>query len=231
MCGRLNIHDPQKLSNLLSGFNINVAAESFYPGRFKRATDTIAVLQQTEMGIELNPATWWLLLEASESGFKASKYTSFNTRYDKLNTPRSAGYKAFRESRCIIPVNGFGESQYQNGKPLHYHDMTADNGMLLLGGLSRMWRHPKSNQLQQSCSVITLPPHPKLTHIHAKSMPLILPQDESCIHRWLDRQETDVAQFTDLLEPRIPQSLTALPIDKPSTYQSVGELQSILADI
>ena len=230
MCGRLNIYDPQKLSNLLTGFNINVAAESFYSGRFKRATDTIAVLQQTDQGIELNPATWWLLLEATETGFKASKYTSFNTRYDKLNTPRSAGFKSYRHSRCIIPVNGFGESQYQNGKPLHYHDMTADSGMLLLGGLTRQWTHPTSGKTQQSCSVITLPPHPKLRHIHAKSTPMILPQDQAIIDSWLDRSETDVSQFEPLLSPVIPQPLTAIPIDKPSTYQTVGASESIQSD-
>ena len=230
MCGRLNIHDPQKISNLLAGFNITLAPESFYSGRFKRATDTVAVLQKNEAGFQLNPAIWWLLLDRTETGFKASKYTSFNTRYDKLNVPRSAGYKAFRESRCIIPVNGFGESQYQNGRAQSYHDMEPDNGVLLMGGLTRYWRHPKTGVVQQSCSVITLPPHPKLTHIHAKSMPMIVPQEKDIIDLWLDPNETDVVQFEPLLQPHIPQSLTATPIDKPSHYNAIGPSELIPAD-
>lgn len=230
MCGRLNIADPQKISNLLAGFNITLAPESFYAGRFKRATDTIAVLQSNGSGYQLNPAIWWLLLERTLSGFKASKYTSFNTRYDKLNVPRSAGYKAFRESRCIIPVNGFGESQYHNGKPQHYHDMMPENEVLLMGGLTRYWHHPKTEAVQQSCSVITLPPHPKLKHIHAKSMPLILPQEKTVIEQWLNPELKDVSQFDSLLEPHLPQSLYATPIDKPSTYHAVGPVEMIAAD-
>ena len=230
MCGRLNIHEPQKISNLLAGFDIRVDPESFYSGRFKRATDTVAVLQKDDSGYHLNPAIWWLLLDATDNGFKASKYTSFNTRYDKLNVPRSAGYKAFRESRCIIPVNGFGESQYRNGKPLHYHDLIPENDVLLMGGLTRYWRHPKTEAVTQSCSVITLPPHSKLKHIQVKSMPLILPQDKVVIDQWLDISQIDVSQFASLLEPHIPQPLTAIPINKPSAYQAIGVADIISAD-
>ena len=39
------------------------------------------------------PAIWWLLLD---SKLKPSKYTSFNTRWDKLNLVNAAGYVPFR---------------------------------------------------------------------------------------------------------------------------------------
>lgn len=230
MCGRLNIYDPQKLSNLLTGFEINVRAEDFLAGRFKRATDVISILTAQDNQIQLSQAIWWLLLDRTETGFKVSKYTSFNSRYDKLNQKRSAAYHPFRQSRCIIPVNGFGESEYVNGKPIHYHDMEAESGGLLLGGLSRVWKHPQTGKTQRSCSVITKPPHQKLKHIHSKAMPLILPQDPELITRWLDPANQDVEQFDELLSPFIPQNLVATPIDKPSTYQAVGESQLIQAD-
>ena len=108
--------------------------------------------------------------------------------------------------------------------------MTPENEVLLMGGLTRYWRHPKTEAVTQSCSVITLPPHPKLKHIHAKSMPLILPQDKTVIDNWLDTTQTDVSQFAPLLESHIPQSLTATPINKPSIYQAVGPSETITAD-
>ena len=230
MCGRLNIADPQKLSNLLAEFQIDTSPDEFYAGRFIRATNTVSVVCHSEDGLGMQPATWWLLLEATDEGFKPSKYTSFNTRYDKLNTPRSAGYHAFRKSRCIIPVNGFGETEFKDKKPLHYHDMTGVDKPLLMGGLTRVWQHPKTGALSRSCSVITLPPHPKLKHIHSKSMPLILPQEQSVINDWLNPELQDTEQFAPLLAAHIPQDLTATPVDKPSTWQAVAESFTIPAD-
>lgn len=56
--------------------------------------------------------------------------------------------------------------------------MEAETGGLLLGGLCREWHHRTTGEVKLSCSVITLPPHDKLKHIHSKEMPLILPQDQ-----------------------------------------------------
>lgn len=230
MCGRLNIADPQKLSNLLAEFSIDTSPDEFFAGRFIRATNTVSVLTHFDGQVGLQPATWWLLLEADELGFKPSKYTSFNTRYDKLNTPRSAGYQAYRKSRCLIPVNGFGETEFKDRKPLHYHDMVGAEKPLLMGGLTRVWRHPKTGNTARSCSVITRPPHPKLQGIHSKSMPLIMPQDKALIADWLNPELQDVEQFAPLLQPNIPQDLIATAVDKPSTYQAVAESFSIPAD-
>ncbi|NNJ72383.1 MAG: DUF159 family protein, partial [Enterobacterales bacterium] len=186
MCGRLNIAEPQKLSNLLAEFAIDSSPDEFFAGRFIRATNMVSVLTHTDGHIGLQPATWWLLLEPNEITFKPSKYTSFNTRYDKLNIPRSAGFQAYRKSRCIIPVNGFGETEFKDRKAQHYHDMVGLDKPLLMGGLTRVWRHPKTGQTARSCSVITVPPHHKLQHIHSKSMPLIMPHDKDLISNWLN---------------------------------------------
>ncbi|NNJ73472.1 MAG: DUF159 family protein, partial [Enterobacterales bacterium] len=162
--------------------------------------------------------------------FKPSKYTSFNTRYDKLNIPRSAGFQAYRKSRCIIPVIGFGETEFKDRKAQHYHDMVGLDKPLLMGGLTRVWRHPKTGQTTRSCSVITVPPHPKLQHIHSKSMPLIMPHDKGLISNWLNPELQNTEMFASLLSPNIPQNLLATPIDKPSTYQATADSFTIAAD-
>ena len=98
----------------------------------------------------------------ADTGFKPSKYTSFNTRYDKLNVKISACYQAYRHSRCVIPAKGFGETEYVNNKLLHYHDLIAKDGAILLGSLCREWLNKDTGESALSCSVITLPPLPKL---------------------------------------------------------------------
>ena len=61
-------------------------------------------------------------------------------------------------------------------------------------------------------------------------MPLIMPQDKGLIADWLNPDNQAVEQFEPLLAAHIPQDLVATPIDKPSTYQAIGESFTIAAD-
>lgn len=231
MCGRLNIIDDPYVRSLLIELGVESPLEKVHWGRFKRATDTLSVVREMDGKRVLEDASWWLLQDKTENGFKPSKYTSFNTRHDKLNTPGSAGYTAYRQSRCAIVAKGFGETEFVNKKPIHYYDFTADTGQaLVFGGLVRQWYHPQSKQTISSCSVITLPPHNKLKNIHSKAMPLILPQHDNSIDLWLDPTNTNIELFNHLLQPYIPQSLVATQIDKPSTYQAIASPIVINAD-
>ncbi len=230
MCGRLNVTDSPALGALCEQLEISLWHGAPIYKRFIRATDQVSLVRQHHGIRRMDNAIWWLLLEPTASGFSPSRYTSFNTRYDKLNVPGSAGYKAFRQSRCVIPVSGFGETEFAGKKPLHYHDLYAEDGAMLLGGLYREWHHPASGNTLMSCSVITLPPHPKLADVHTKAMPLILPKQPALISHWLDESQQDVTQFTPLLAPNLPQTLIAQPIDKPSLHQCAGEAFVIDAD-
>lgn len=200
--------------------------------RFTRATDKIHIIREHQGQRQVVPAIWWLLLDRNEGGFTPSKYTSFNTRYDKLNQPRSAGYKPFRQSRCVILAKGFGETELLNKKPLHYHDLQAiEDETIAFAGLYKEWIHPVTGEHIFSCSIITLPPHEKLKHIHSKSMPLILPQYDSSIDLWLDSSVQNTEQLAYLLTPHLPQTLLACRIDKPSTHQQVAESFIIPSDV
>lgn len=227
MCGRFNATFDKGVRKLYTCLNINKVVDKPINSRFVKAADTVSIVRNKGNTRQVENALWWLLLEQTQSGFKPSKYTSFNTRFDKLNTQGSAGYLAYRQSRCIIAAKGFGETEFVNKKPVHYYDITAQNGGLLLGGLYREWLHSETGVHTLSCSIITLPPHPKLKHIHSKAMPLILPQDTNLIDHWLSQEITDIRQFSSLLSPRIPQPLIAQKIDKPNSYQAIGEQELI----
>jgi len=230
MCGRFNATFDSGVKKLYTSLKINKVIDSPIDKRFVKAADTISIIREKGNNRVVENAIWWLLLDQTDIGFKPSKYTSFNTRYDKLNTPRSAGYQAYRHSRCVIAVKGFGETEFKNKKPVHYFNMEAQSGGLLLGGLCRDWVNNQTGEITTSCSVITLPPHEKLTHIHSKAMPLILPQDENVIGSWLDTAFTNVEQFTSLLQPYIPQNLIAQQIDKPMTQNPVNKPELITLD-
>ena len=230
MCGRLNLTNTPGVQTLLNQLEIDLWPEPF-DQRFVRATNQIPIVIEQNNQRQQKLATWWLLLEPTETSFKPSKYTSFNTRYDKLNVPRSAGYIPFRQSRCIIPAAGFGETEFINKKPIHYYDFEAVPGeAIAFGGLYKEWINKNSGEVVFSCSVITLPPHNKLKHIHSKASPLILPQDPNLLDSWLDPMNQNTDMFNSLLSPNLPQDLNAYPIDKPSTFIQMGNTEFIGRD-
>jgi putative SOS response-associated peptidase YedK len=230
MCGRFNGTFDSGVRKLYTSLKINKVIDKPIDSRFVKAADTVSIIRNVGEQRRVENATWWLLLDQTENGFKPSQYTSFNTRYDKLNVPRSAGYQAYRNSRCIIAVKGFGETEFVNKKPVHYYDMKAESGGLILGGLCREWQHQTTGEVKLSCSVITLPPHENLKHIHSKAMPLILPQEPSLVDSWLDPMLNKVKQFETFLLPHIPQNLIAQQIDKPSKFNSIGDVELISMD-
>jgi len=227
MCGRFNATFDSSVRKLYTSLNINKIIDRPIDSRFVKAADNISIVRNNGQTRQVEMAAWWLLLEQTEQNFKPSKYTSFNTRYDKLNVKGSAGFQAFRQTRCVVAVKGFGETEFVNKKPVHYYDMTAEKGGLLLGGLYREWVHNKTGEHKLSCSIITLPPHPQLMHIHSKAMPLLLPQEPNIIDAWLDPNVTNVEQFKYLLTPHIPQPLIAQQIDKPSSFNAIEQPQYI----
>lgn len=231
MCGRLNVTDNPLVIALLEGLgmplSMSVGPGALRTGRFIRATNTISIVLEQQGQRRLQDAIWWLLLESTETGFKPSLYTSFNTRSDKLNTKGSAGYISFRQQRCIVPASGFGETELIDGKSV-YHDFIGEQA-IAFGGLYRTWLNKDTGELIYSCSIITLPPHPKLLPYHSKAMPLMLPPEQFDL--WLSPQQQDISVFAPLLQPVLRQNLRGFQIDKPGSYQQIGQEFQLVADV
>ena len=225
MCGRFNTTDDPFVHALMEAMDVDTSLWPVRCSEFFRAATTISIVRESGNKRIAQDATWWLLLEPTETGFKPSKYTSFNTRYDKLNTPRSAGYKAYRETRCVIVASGFGETE-----GTRYHNFHAVDAAIAFGGLYRQWTHKGTGEIATSCSIITLPPHEKLKPYHTKASPMMLPQVGSWIDMWLDSKFEDVSQFEPLLEPAMRHNFSVQQIDKPGKRNPLGDSLIMLAD-
>jgi putative SOS response-associated peptidase YedK len=173
----------------------------------------------------IKPALWWLLLDRHRGGqLGPSKYTSFNTRSDKLHQQGKAGYIPYRKSRCIIPATYIIEGEGYKGHRI-YHKIEPTTRAFGFGGLYRSWLNEETGEEVLSCSVITLPPHEKWKGIHSKSTPLFLPaEDKGLIHDWLDPSFSSVERFEHLLqEPMFHDRLVCTPIERPGNQLQVGE--------
>ncbi|MEC4726821.1 SOS response-associated peptidase [Shewanella sp. D64] len=223
MCGRLNMIDDLFMRTLMQDLGVSNPNEMNF-NRFKMPTNEISIVREQDGVRRLQPAIWWLLQEISYEGFKPSKYTSFNTRYDKLNQIGSASYLPFREHRCIILAKGFGETE-KRGRSVEYYDFIAQDSAISLGGLFQEWHHPKTGEYKVSCSIITNPPHPDMEEFHSKASPLILPQSSAIQDAWLDPHNHQVNIFEHLLKPALRHNFLVQQIEKPSSYKKIGEAQ------
>jgi len=228
MCGHIgNVVDSYLAAKLMEALDLSSALPKMRNNPGTGPASSVDMILQDEQGRCVQPAIWWLLLERSEhGGYKPSRYTSFNTRSDKLNQKHSAGYVPYRKSRCIVPATYFIEGEGLKGSR-QYHRVEPQDCAFALGGLYRAWVNRETGELAYSCSVITLPPHPSdnWRRVHSKSTPLMLPANEpEIIGKWLDPGFDAIDSFdTTLLEPRFPGKVRCVPVERPGNQRVVGE--------
>lgn len=220
MCGRYNITDNLAVRKLMADLGVPLYEQDklrFSPD--VAPGSTISIIRTVDGERRVCDAIWWLMLDAGT--LKPNyQYSSFNSRSDKLNTPRSLAYIPYRESRCIIPASAFIEGL---GDGKRYHKIELQGRAIAFGGLCRVWINKQSGESQLSASIITLPPHPQWQNVHPKSMPLILPEDASVIDAWLDPSQKQVEGFEPLLVPAIRHAQLVTPIGRPSRWNEIGD--------
>ena len=224
MCGRFQILKNKKSRKLLDKLDVDEAEILF--SRDKAPGSRISIIQREKDRNIVTQAIWWLLIDP-ETGKPNYKYASFNSRSDKLDSPRAIAYEPFRESRCIIPATAFIEGK---GDKKTYHKIELENEAIAFGGLHRETIHKVTGEIIHSASIITLPPLPEWAEIHPKSMPLMLPlTDTALINQWLAPSFHQVEAFNGLLKPELRVSQVLTPIEKPSLWNSKGESFTIKA--
>lgn len=109
MCGRFNITDSPHVRALMTGIGMPLYKqdELRFSGDIAPGA-TISIIRHDGNELVVSDAIWWLMLDPKTCK-PDHRYASFNTRSDKLHTPRSLGYKPYRESRCIVPASAFIE--------------------------------------------------------------------------------------------------------------------------
>ena len=217
MCGRFNLHDSPDVQALLEIIGVGDQQPRFADDR--APASQISMVREDDTR-RIDTATWWLMLDPA-TGKPNYKYASFNSRWDKLNQPRSISYRPYRESRCIIPASAICEGL---GDKKTYHKIELEGRAIAFGGLYKRNINKETGEEVLSASIITLPPVDKWANIHPKSIPLILdPADQELTDQWLDPDFHDVEQFSHLLQPSINLAQKVTPIDRPSKWNPIGE--------
>lgn len=224
MCGRYNVIDDPALREIMDILGIRLYPETrlnIAPGGKGQ------IVYETDSGRTLADAYWSLLIERKPdgSGYRPSpKYSTFNARSGSLGSS-PLWKKRFRSQRAIIPASGYHEWKGEKGHKQCYH-IRAARGALTFAGLYELWDF--QGDIVTSFTIITLPPHPRYSHIHPSSIPLMLNQDD--FDMWLDPNLTNTDPFQHLLKSHIRQPLVVEPIKSPENLKPTGPGEEIEAD-
>lgn len=191
------------------------------PGHFYPGSQVDIVRGHHNRGV-LTKAVWWFLIDR-QTGKPNYQYTTFNAR----RLDGRMWHKPLQTSRCIIPVDAFGESQ-GTGKDKQSWLLESDSAFLL-GGLYQVTETQTGPVT--SFAVITRDPHPKLEPFHAKSCPLFLPADKDIIEHWLHADTAESPLIQDLLaHPRIPTDFHITPVKSTKRLEPTGEVIHLQKD-
>ncbi|HUS87302.1 MAG TPA: SOS response-associated peptidase [Bacteroidales bacterium] len=134
----------------------------------------------------------------SEEEANRIRYMTFNAKAETLSEKPSFS-RAFKRSRCIVPVSGFFEWQHIPGRKQPWYIYNPDEPVLSLAGLYDRWSMPGEGNDIYTFSIITTAANQLLAEIHntKKRMPMILARDNE--DKWLESDSTE--ELANLLRP------------------------------
>lgn len=222
MCGRYNVIDSPEVQTLMEQLGL--------PSVVPRPQHNVPPGGIGEFVIEaaddryLLPGIWSLLIEPNPNGYgfrPNPKFHTFNARSDRL-TSSPLWKKVYPTKRCIVPVSAFHE-----WKDRQVYNIHPQNEATALAGLWQSWHF--GDEQVNSFTVITLPPHPRFSHIHPKSLPLMLRPEEFDL--WLDPEFHQVDAFQSLMKTHISAPLVCEPVRSTELLEPIGEVEVIPADL
>lgn len=177
MCGRYTIN---KLEEAIEELEPDVIETALNRPRYNAApTQNLPVFFRRDGQRVLADMRWGLIPAWADDPAIGNRM--INARAETLATKPS--YKAaFRQRRCLVPVDGFYEWRKTGSKkqPMLIH--RPDHRPMTLAGLYEIW-HGQAGPPVASFTIITVEPNDLLRDIHNR-MPAIMPAAER--DRWLD---------------------------------------------
>lgn len=211
MCGRVTILDEPSVIEILNELDADYEASvmNHLPRLNVGPSEKLPIICNNGTNNHVVDAVWWLLLQASEKGFKANyQWKTFNARAERLRSSKLYN-KPFKQSRCLILVSAYYEWTKEGEKRYPYMIKPLDNSVMAFAGLYKEW--DAGEQQATSCTVITTDGHPELEHIHKKSTPVLVPKHQWS--EWLDPAAQDTSVFDELFVPRFDTKMEVIPVD------------------
>ena len=136
---------------------------------------------------------WGLVAQGAKDTNSIFRYKTYNLASEKILSKHS-WQKLVRESRCLIPANGFYELN-GSGKKRAFYATPTDKEMFAFAGVHSTWQDPEGN-VHGMFSVITIQATDGMYDPNGR-MPIIIKRGDET--RWLDSTIDDTTSIYDML--------------------------------
>jgi putative SOS response-associated peptidase YedK len=116
--------------------------------------------------------------------------------------------EAFRQRRCLVPVDNFYEWEKTPSGKQPYAIGLKGGGLMALAGLWETWRSPAEERIR-SFAIITTAPNELCARLH-NQMPVVLAPQAWPV--WLGEEPADEAHVKALLAPYPSDGMTCWPV-------------------
>jgi putative SOS response-associated peptidase YedK len=131
-------------------------------------------------------------------------FANINAKAEGIEN-KPAFREAFRQRRCLVPVDSFYEWQKTASGKQPYAIGLKGGGLMALAGLWETWRSPAGERVR-SFAIITTEPNELCAQLHNR-MPVVLAPETWPL--WLDEEPADEARLKTLLAPTRPTAWSA----------------------
>jgi putative SOS response-associated peptidase YedK len=196
MCGRIDAHDPIGVNNLISIFDIVLPGGRF-PPRYNIAPGAKLATVCYEHEFTIAEMTWGLLPPWA----KADMRPLINARAETVRE-KPAFRKLIRQTRTIVPVNGFYEWRRNGAEKRSYYFSPVDENALALAAI---YQHDIDGEPR--CCIVTTTANGIMAPVHDR-MPVILARE--AMRDWLRSDDDTVIDA--LLRPCPDASLQVMEV-------------------
>jgi putative SOS response-associated peptidase YedK len=134
-------------------------------------------------------------------------FANINAKAEGIEN-KPAFREAFRQRRCLVPVDNFFEWKKIDGGKQPYAIALKNRGIMALAGLWENWRSPAGERIR-SFAIVTTAPNELCAELHNR-MPVVLAPQAWPV--WLGEQPADEAELKSLLAPYPSDDMICWPV-------------------
>ena len=207
MCGRARLSSD--VSEIRLVFSIPPArpAPNIAPSWNVAPTDPLPIVHyDAKAGTRDLEVMRWGLIPYWAKDIKIG-FSTINARAEEIDT-KPAFREAFRQRRCLVPLDNFYEWKKTGTGKQPYAIALADRHIMALAGLWETWRSPAGERIR-SFTIVTTTPNELCAELHNR-MPVILKSD--AWPAWLGEAPAAMPQLKALLAPYPADEMICWPV-------------------
>lgn len=153
----------------------------------------VIVSRDGKLAIEL--MKWGLIAKGAKDTNSVFRYKTYNIPSEKIFS-RHSWERAVRESRCLVPANGFYELN-ESGQKRAFYVQPKNKELFSFAGVYSSWQDPEG-VTHGTYSIVTIEATSDMPDSSSR-MPVVIKREDEA--RWLDSTVNDMGSLYDMLRP------------------------------